>query len=331
MCLDDGPPPLLVSVPYLMTRAVYASFVVVLLMFMHYVQPLARAATRAHADAKGQAEGDDSQDTKFEVEVCCKLRKFDACLWGWTRILDCPWLEAEFEGDAFYNFVVTLILEAVLNATNTANTHLEGDLEFSNDPDRVIVTVSWLLSGMEVLSICFLITELRRSKGRPCLCIKPHAVDREGWNKEHHRAVVVQSITWLSLVHDAFQITISSVATASQVASNNYVRSAFLINTIEVSALVFVKLFNLMNWANTWKEQGASAKLKRATHAAQLKLSALREATQPMRNRITGQISKVLKASSRKGRSTNNSSSSSRTVDAHVNYPPSSTSYDSTV
>ena len=184
------------------------------------------------------------------------------------------------------------------------------------------------LSGMGVFNLLS-ITELPRARGGH-VCIKPHAVDREVEQGAPPSSRCAEYHV-LSLVHDAFQITISSVATAPQVASNNYVRSAFLINTIEVSALVFVKLFNLMNWANTWKEQGASAKLKRATHAAQLKLSALREATQPMRNRITGQISKVLKASSRKGRSTNNSSSSSRTVDAHVNYPPSSTSYDSTV
>jgi hypothetical protein len=322
MCEEDGPPPLLVSVPYLMTRAVYASFGVVLLMFIHYIQPLAKGATKAHAEGLAEAA---SQDRKFEVDVCCKRRKFDACLWGWMRRFDWPWLEAEFEGDAFYNFVVTLILEAVLNATNTANTHLEGDLFFSNDPDRVVVTASWLLSGMEVLSIIFLITELRRSKGLPCLCIKPHAVDREGWNKEHHRAIIVQSITWLSLVHDAFQITISSAATASQVASNNYVRSAFLINTIEVSALVFVKLFNLMAWAKKWHDHGASAKLKRATSAMQLKLSALREHTARHTEPVRRRIARVLV------RSSGGRSSSSTAVEAHKQYPASSTSYDNTV
>lgn len=58
-------------------------------------------------------------------------------------------------------------------AANTANTHLEGDLNFSNDPNGSIIIVSWLLSGMEILSIIVLITEMRRSRGSPCFCIKP--------------------------------------------------------------------------------------------------------------------------------------------------------------
>ena len=40
-------------------------------------------------------------------------------------------------------------------------------------------------------------------------------------------------------------------------------RSAMFINSIEVSALVFVKCFNLYTWADTWKEQDGKAKLKR--------------------------------------------------------------------
>ena len=49
-------------------------------------------------------------------------------------------------------------------------------------------------------------------------------------------------------------------------ASNNYVRSAMFINTIEVSALVFVKLFNLLTWADTWK-QLRGGRLKRVLTA----------------------------------------------------------------
>ena len=148
--------------------------------------------------------------------------------------------------------------------------------------------------------------------GSPPLAARLRPVDGK-WDKNKHRAVVVQTVTWFTLVHDAFQITISSVATASQVdlrsppsichsrdpkpwltpccclhsfnlnlrpsfnfnlfqlqptqvASNNYVRSAMFINTIEVSALVFVKLFNLLTWADTWK-QLRGGRLKRVLTA----------------------------------------------------------------
>lgn len=108
-CGDDGPPPLLLEVAYLMTVGAYASLAVLLLMCAHYIQALAQAATAAHAG--------DTSGTRFEAEVFCKMHSFDVDSWKWMRFFDWPWLEAEFEGDAFYNFVVTLILEAVLNAS----------------------------------------------------------------------------------------------------------------------------------------------------------------------------------------------------------------------
>ena len=87
----------------------------------------------------------------------------------------------------------------------------------------------------------------------------------DGSKKEGRRQVIVQLVTWGSLVHDAFQITIASVATASQVASAGAPRSAMFINAIEVSALVFVKMFNLYTWSATWKEQHGSETLRRTT------------------------------------------------------------------
>ena len=45
------------------------------------------------------------------------------------------------------------------------------------------------------------------------------------------------------------------------------------INTIEVSALVFVKLFNLLTWADTWKQHDGG-KLKRMLTAVRGKMIA---------------------------------------------------------
>ena len=162
---NEMAPPLLVDPGVLMTYGFYASCLVLVLMFIHYIQPLAREAKTAFkAEQQRDTEGGLAPAETFEAQVFNRSYKFTAKCWFWMRRLDWPWLEAEFEGDAFYNFVITLILESVLNATNTANTHLEGDLEFSNDPTGTIVVVSWLLSGMEVLSIIVLITEIRRSR-----------------------------------------------------------------------------------------------------------------------------------------------------------------------
>jgi hypothetical protein len=266
-CAEDGPPPLLVDPGTLMLYAFYGSCVVILLMFIHYIQPLAKEATRV-----SKVEPASDRATTFEATLVHRTVKFTTSKWQWMRYMDWPWLEAEFEGEAFYNFVITLILEAVLNATNTANTHLEGDLEFSNDPTRSIIIVSWLLSGMEAISIFILVSERRRSKGKSCWCLKPHDYDepeagRRGRRftlmKAKHRRGIVQLVTWFTLIHDAFQITIASVATASQVASAGSPRSAMFINAIEVSAIVFVKLFNLYTWADTWKQQNGLATFKR--------------------------------------------------------------------
>ena len=129
-------------------------------------------------------------------------------------------------------------------------------------------------SGDPTLELFILISERRRSKGKACWCLKPHELDdgrRRSLIKAEHRQGIVQLVTWFTLVHDAFQITIASVATASQVASAGSPRSAMFINAIEVSALVFVKLFNLLTWGDTWTEQGTSEKLKRrAARAARV-------------------------------------------------------------
>ena len=261
-CPMEVAPTLLLDPGYLMVVAFYGSCLVLLLMFIHYIQPLAKEATRL-------SKLESSPET-FQAVVFCRTVNFTTSDWLWMRHADWPWLEAEFEGDAFDNFVITMILEAVLNGTSTANTHLEGDLEFSNDPSRSVIIILWILCAMEWTSIFLLLSENRRSKGKPCWCLKPHQSsnrDARGtlvkMERRKHKMVVVQLITWSSLVHDAFQITISSVATASQVASAGAPRSAMFINSIEVSALVFVKCFNLYTWADTWKEQDGKAKLKR--------------------------------------------------------------------
>ena len=259
-CAEDGAPPLLVAPGQLMVYAFYGSCAVLLLMFIHYSQPLAKEATRA-----SKVESSSERPETFQTVFLCRTVKFTTSNWLWMRHMDWPWLEAEFEGTAFDNFVITLILESVLNATNTANTHLEGDLEFSNDPSKVVIIVLWTLSVMEVVSIFILISEKRRSSGRPCWCLKAHPLKdpNSTFEKHEHKKIVVQLITWFSLVHDAFQITVASVAAASRVASAGAPRSAMFINSIEVSALVFVKCFNLYTWADTWKEQDGKSKLKR--------------------------------------------------------------------
>ena len=232
---DDGEPDLLVEPSQLYTYGFYGSLIVLALMIFHYMQERAKAAHRAHKEGNGGSL---------------------------MRYFKCQWLEAEFEGASFNNFVITLCLEAVLNATNTANTHLEGDLFFANDPSRSMIIVSWGLSVLEVVSLAVLIAEIRRSSGRSCWCYGPYGEER---NRTicTSRAMVVQTVTWLTLVHDAFQISIASVATASQVAANGLVRSAMFINAIEVTALVFVKLFNLYNWDATWERTNAGDKLGR--------------------------------------------------------------------
>jgi len=162
LCSDAAAPPLLLEPSQLVLIASCGGLLVLILMFIHYMQPLAQAATSAHAAANGTrtVDGDEEaaarpsrSDSVVEVDFLFRTRSLRPAKWLWLRCLDFPWLEAEFEGDAFYNFVVTLILEAVLNATSTANTYLEGDLEFSNDEDGVMLWVSWLLIGIEVVSI----------------------------------------------------------------------------------------------------------------------------------------------------------------------------------
>ena len=87
----------------------------------------------------------------FEARWFGCTHHFPTVCWGWLRYLDNPWVAAEFEGESFENFVLALILESVLNFTSTANTFLEGDLEFANDPAGVVITGSWLLSVMDLL------------------------------------------------------------------------------------------------------------------------------------------------------------------------------------
>ena len=90
-CAGDGPPPLLVTIPILMRTCAYACFAVLFLMCGNYVQPLAKAAARTKSEAASST---------FEADVCCSKRTCSAYFWRWTRFLVCPWLEAEFEGDA---------------------------------------------------------------------------------------------------------------------------------------------------------------------------------------------------------------------------------------
>ena len=89
----DGPPPLLMEIPTLITTCVYACIAVVALMCAHYVQPLAQAASKAHAQGEGAS-------STFEANLCCSKRTWTTYYWEWARYLDWPWLEAEFEGDA---------------------------------------------------------------------------------------------------------------------------------------------------------------------------------------------------------------------------------------
>ena len=82
---------------------------------------------------------DASTAASFDARILCKTRTFRASNWRWMRHLDFPWLHATFEGESFEKFIFVLMLESLLNATNTANTYLEGDLFFSDDPHRIVV------------------------------------------------------------------------------------------------------------------------------------------------------------------------------------------------
>lgn len=69
---------------------------------------------------------------------------------------------AKCEGQGFFNFCVLSVLEAVLSVTATANTSLEGDFEFVNDPGHVTETVAWLLTIANLLLLFFFVGEYRR-------------------------------------------------------------------------------------------------------------------------------------------------------------------------
>ena len=69
---------------------------------------------------------------------------------------------AKCEGQGFFNFCVLSVLEAVLSVTATANTSLEGDFEFVNDPGHVTETVAWLLTIANLLLLFFFVGEFRR-------------------------------------------------------------------------------------------------------------------------------------------------------------------------
>jgi hypothetical protein len=58
------------------------------------------------------------------------------------------------------------------------------------------------------------------------------------------------------------EVVVGAVATASQVASGGYRRTAILINTIEVGSLMAAKLYSLYNWHETWKEYARAGKVK---------------------------------------------------------------------
>ena len=151
-CGGDSLPELLVEPGNLVGLGLLGCIFVLFLMAIHYLQPLAQAARAAHLAETGGEETrrqydeerakrereetaprhSDRRGSWIEAVVLHKAVKMNLREWPWlltfVRRLDCPWLEAEFEGDAFYNFVVTLVFETILNVTNAANTHLEGDL-----------------------------------------------------------------------------------------------------------------------------------------------------------------------------------------------------------
>jgi len=199
----------------------------------------------------------------FEARVFGFTRTYTAARWRFMRFFDFPWVVAQFEGESFDQFLFTLILEAVLNFTNTANTFLEGDLRFENDPDHVVASIMWLLTAMDVVSIGILVTETRRNYGHSCCCLPGHRPDAV-----NVRRGLVFFFAWFTLVHDAFQILFASAATASQVAGSDHSYGSSLaipINLVEVLVLVFIKLYTLFNWDHVWSEQDASAKLARCT------------------------------------------------------------------
>ena len=88
----------------------------------------------------------------------------------------------------------------------------------------MVTIVTWLLVGLEITFIVILITELRRSHGQSCLCVPPYRHDSDPsstrMQTEMRRQLVVQAVTWISLMHDAFQIAFSAAATHSQVSAN---------------------------------------------------------------------------------------------------------------
>lgn len=143
---------------------------------------------------KGAASG------SFDALFWFRERSFDTATWRWMRHLDCPWIVANFEGEHFFNFIILLLIESVLNFTNTANTHLEGDLFFSNDTSRVVPTVLWLLSLMDLISIVTLLTEVRRESGKRCLCLGGYAEDKIVVQRE----VVLQGVSWFTLVRQPY-------------------------------------------------------------------------------------------------------------------------------
>lgn len=150
---------------------------------------------------------------RFEARVFFRPLEFTAAKWRWMRYLDIPWLVATFEGESFHAFVVVLIFESILNATNTANTHLEGDLFFSNDPYGVVVVGSWFLSVMDCVSIAVLLTQMRREAGKRCCCLLPYKPEADADAK---REAVLVSVAWFTFVHDAFQMLFAAAATVSQ-------------------------------------------------------------------------------------------------------------------
>ena len=194
---------------------------------------------------RGNASGDivdTDHDRAFQFQMALRKavqRHFDPKD-NTERQLDF-FMTAKCEGQSFTNFCVIATLEAILSVTATINTTLEGDYTFANDPRNVTCAVAWFCAVANVLLTALFIAEVRRiKKGHTScmsLCESPSvpAVERQDTRmiRDWRRLRVVELFTWLSLIISMFQVVIGAYATASQVASSGWEKTAILISTIE--------------------------------------------------------------------------------------------------
>jgi len=121
---------------------------------------------------------------------------------------------AKIDGNGFANFVVLSVLEALLSVTNTLNTTLEGDFDFTNDPNRVAERTAWAMCLTNVALLLLFTCQMRVLRVRAKPRLSKAKLDAR-------RDRLVELMTWAALLFSFVHVTVSAIATASNVSSNH--------------------------------------------------------------------------------------------------------------